>query len=224
MKSTWLPGAVLLLCCLLRAPAIRKLVEGGSLQLSLFDERDLAEITDPAYPGERLVVCKNPLLAEERTRKRNELLAATERELERIAQATARKRNPLRGKDKIAMRVGAVLERFKMGKHFDIDIDIEETSFRYGRKQDHIAAEASLDGLYVVRTSLAPELLDAEHTVAAYKSLSHAERAFRSFKTVDLKVRPIYHWAADRVRAHLFLCMLALRRVAHAPSPGAAAV
>jgi transposase len=191
----------------LRAPAIRKLVDGGSLQLSLFDTKDLAEITDPSYPGERLVVCKNPLLAAERTRKRNELLDMTERELERIAQATRRKKNRLKGQDKIAMRVGKVLQRFKMGKHFDIAIS--DNQLRYERKAGSIAAEAALDGIYVVRTSVPSELLDAEQTVAAYKGLSHAERAFRSVKTVQLKVRPIYHWTADRVRAHIFLCMLA---------------
>lgn len=191
----------------LRTTAIRKLVDSGSLQLSLFDEVDLAEITDPAFPDERLVVCKNPLLAAERERKRNELLEMTERDLERIVQATRRKRMRLKGKDKIAMRVERVIGRFKMRKHFAIEID--EDGFRYERKDESIAAEAALDGIYIVRTNVPGEQLDAEQTVAAYKSLSQVERAFRSLKTVDLKVRPIHHWSADRVRAHIFLCMLA---------------
>ena len=191
----------------LRAPAIRQLVDAGSLQLSLFDAKHLAEITDPAFPGERLVVCKNPLLAAERARKREDLLAATESELERIVAATCRKRQPLKGKAQIGMRVGKVLGRFKMGKHFDTRIT--DTSLCYARKSDTIAAEAALDGIYVIRTSVSDELLSSEETVAAYKGLSRAERAFRSLKTVDLKVRPIYHRSADRVRAHVLLCMLA---------------
>ena len=149
----------------LRAPAIRKLVDGGSLQLSLFDTRDMAEITDPSYPGERLVVCKNPLLAAERTRKRDDLLQATERELERIAAATQRKRNRLKGKDKIAMRVGKVLQLFMMGKQFHAIIGEDE--FRYDRKLESISAEAALDGVYVIRSSVPNELLDAEQTVVA---------------------------------------------------------
>ena len=191
----------------LRAPAIRKLVDSGSLQPSLFDEVDLAEITDPAFPDERLVVCKNPLLAAERDRKRNELLEMTERELERIVQATLRKRMRLKGKDKIAMRVERALGRFKMRKHFTIEID--EDRFCFARNDDNIAAEAALDGIYIVRTNVPREQLDAEQTVQAYKSLSLVERAFRCLKTVDLKVRPIYHRSADRVRAHILLCVLA---------------
>jgi len=191
----------------LRAPAIRQLVDGGSLQLSLFDEVDLAEITDPAFPHERLMVCKNPMLAAERERKRNDLLAMTERELQRILEATHRQNNRLKGKDKIAMRAGRVLERFKMSKHFAIEID--EDGFRYERKHESIAAEAALDGIYVVRTNVPRKDLDAEQVVAAYKGLSDVERAFRRLKTVDLKVRPIYHRSADRVRAHILLCMLA---------------
>jgi transposase len=191
----------------LRAPAIRKLVDAGSLQPSLFDTKQLAEITDPAFPNERLVVCKNPLLAAERARKREDLLAATESELDSIVAATSRKRQTLQGKDKIGMRVGKVLERFKMSKHFNTTIT--DTSFCYARKSDTIAEEAALDGIYVIRTSVSNELLNSEETVAAYKGLSHAERAFRSMKTVDLKVRPIYHRSAERVRAHVLLCMLA---------------
>jgi hypothetical protein len=191
----------------LRAPAIRKLVDSGALQLSLFDERDLAEIHDPAYPGERLIVCKNPLLADERARKRQDLLAATERELDQIVEATRRKRQPLRGKEAIALRVGKVWGRFKMAKHFRLTI--EEQRFLYERDEAKIAEEAALDGIYVLRTSVPAETLAAEQTVAAYKNLSKAERAFRSLKTVDLKIRPIYHHLADRVRAHVFLCLLA---------------
>jgi hypothetical protein len=191
----------------LRSPAIRGLIEGGALQLSLFDTRDLAEIRDPAYPGERLIACRNPLLADERARKRRDLLEATERELGRIGAATRRARNPLRGQDKIGLRVGAVRDRYKVGKHFLLQIT--EDSFSFERDEQHIAAETSLDGIYVVRTSLPAKTLGAEQTVLAYKSLSSVERAFRCIKTVDLKVRPIFHRLADRVRAHLLVCMLA---------------
>lgn len=190
----------------LRAPAIAGLVERGALQLSLFDERDLAEISDPAYPGERLVVCRNPLLAEERSRKRRELLAATERELEVIAKAALRARRPLRGKEKIGLRVGKVLGRFKMGKHFKLTI--EDDSFRYERDEQAIAAEMSVDGIYILRTSVTPARLTTDQVVQSYKSLAHVERAFRSLKTVDLHIRPIHHRKAGRVRAHVFLCML----------------
>lgn len=192
----------------LRAPAIRKLVEEGAFApVSLFDDRDLAEITSPSYPGERLVVCHNPLLAEERTRKRGELLQATEAELEKIAAATRRAKRPLRGQDKIGLRLGKVLNRFKMAKHFRIDIT--DDTFHYERDAEKIAEEAALDGIYIVRTSVSDKVLGAEETVRAYKGLSVVERAFRSFKTVDLKVRPIYHRSPGRVRAHVFLCMLA---------------
>lgn len=191
----------------LRSPAIQGLVEGGALQLSLFDTRDLAEIRDPAFPGERLIACRNPLLADERARKRRDLLAATERELGRISAATQRSRNRLQGQDEIGLRVGAVLNRYKVGKHFRLQIT--EKSFTFERDEQRIAAETSLDGIYVVRTSLPAETLGAEQTVLAYKSLSTVERAFRSIKTVDLKVRPIFHRLADRVRAHLLVCMLA---------------
>jgi len=191
----------------LRAPAIRKLVEGGVLQLSLFDERDLAEITAPEYPGERLVVCRNPLLSEERARKRQELLAATEVELDKIVAATGRERCPLRGREKIALRTGRIIHKYKMAKHFALDIT--EEHFGYRRDEARIAEEAALDGFYVIRTSVPAEVLDAEATVRAYKGLSRVERAFRSLKSVDLKVRPIYHHLAGRVRAHVFLCVLA---------------
>lgn len=191
----------------LRAPAIRKLVEGGSIQLTLFDERDLAEIRSEDYPGERLIVCRNPLLAEERRRKRLDLLQATERELAKIVQATRREKNPLRGKGEIALRIGKVINRYKMGKHFKLTIS--ETAFSFERRQEDIDREASLDGFYVIRTNVPKEVLTAEETVLNYKRLSRVERAFRSLKTVDLKVRPIHHRLADRVRSHVFLCMLA---------------
>ena len=191
----------------LRKPAIRSLMEAGAIQTSLFDERDLIEVQSPDYPGERLMVCRNPLLADEQTRKRESLLEATEVRLDQIVEATRRKRYRLKGQDRIGLRVGKVIGKYKMAKHFELDI--ADDSFSYRRKAESIAAEAALDGLYVVRTSLPEETLDAEGTVSAYKGLSRVERAFRSLKTVDLKVRPIYHYTADRVRAHVFLCMLA---------------
>jgi transposase len=191
----------------LRAPGIQALVESGALQLSLFDQQDLAEITHPAYPGERLIVCKNPLLAEDRARKRRELLAATEKALEDLAAATRRRMRPLQGNARIGVRVGKVLGRYKVGKHFTLDIS--DTSFRYQRDEAAIAREAALDGLYVIRTSVQTERLPAADAVRSYKRLAQIERAFRSLKTVDLKVRPIHHRKANRVRAHVFLCMLA---------------
>ena len=191
----------------LRAPAIRKLVAEGSLQPSLFDERDLAEITSPLYPNQRLVVCRNPLLAAQRRRKRQELLAATEKQLAKIAAAVARPQRPLGGADKIGLRVGKVVDRFKVAKHFRITIG--ETSFTYARDERKIASEAALDGFYVVRSSLPPDTLEPAQLVGAYKGLAKVERAFRRLKTVDLHVRPIHHHLPDRVRAHVLLCMLA---------------
>jgi transposase len=191
----------------LRAPAIKALLQGGALQLSLFDQRDMASITAPDFPGERLVVCRNPDLARERSRKREDLLAATERDLARIKAAVARKRDPLRGTAEIALAVGEVIDKYKVAKHFDLDIT--DTAFSFARKTAEIAAEAATDGIYVVRTSLPAETLDDAATVRSYKSLSLVERAFRCIKTVDLHVRPVYHRLADRVRAHVFLCMLA---------------
>jgi Transposase DDE domain len=191
----------------LRAPAIKTLAESGVLQMSLFDERDMAAITSPDYPGERLIVCRNPDLARERTRKRLDLLAATERDLADIAAAVARPKRPLRGKAEIALKVGAVVNRYKMAKHFQLDIG--DTSFAFHRNAAAIAAEAALDGIYVVRTNLPKRLLDDAATVGAYKSLAKVERAFRSLKTVDIHLRPIFHWTASRVRAHVLLCMLA---------------
>ena len=191
----------------LRGPAVRSLVESGAVQLSLFDETDLVEIRSDAYPGERLMVCRNPLLAEERARKREDLLRATEALLDPIVAATTREKRRLKGEDKIGVRVGKVVGKYKMAKHFELDI--EEDAFGYRRKPESIAAEAALDGLYVVRTSLPAGELGAEGAVRAYKRLSAVERAFRSLKTVDLKVRPVFHRTADRVRSHVFLCMLA---------------
>jgi len=192
----------------LRAPAIAALVEAGRVDMSLFDQQDLAEVSWPQqYPGQRLIVCRNPLLAAERARKRQDLLAATEKDLAVIATAVSRVSRPLRGADKIGLRAGKVIDRHKMAKHFGLEITDE--SFRYERDEAGIAAEAALDGFYVIRTNLPPEALDAQQTVRAYKGLSKAERAFRSLKTVDLKVRPIHHRLADRVRAHVLLCMLA---------------
>ena len=191
----------------LRAPAIQKLVETKALQLSLFDKMDLAEISSPDFPGERLIVCRNPLLAEERARKRRDLLAATERELARIATATTRASKPLRGKEKIGLRVGKMIGRFKMGKHFKLDI--QDDAFRFERDRAAIATESALDGFYVIRTTIEAKRLSAEDTVLTYKRLASVERAFRSMKTVDLNVRPIHHRKEERVRAHVFLCMLA---------------
>ena len=191
----------------LRAPAIRSLAEAGSLQLSLFDERDLATITSPDYPGERLVACRNPLLADERARKREDLLVATEKKLAAIAARVHRAKKPLRGKDKIALAIGRVIDKYKMAKHFDLNIT--DDRFTFARNTAKIGAEAALDGVYVVRTTVSEAVLDQTATVTAYKQLSTAERAFRSLKTVDIEVRPIYHRRADRVRAHVFLCMLA---------------
>jgi transposase len=191
----------------LRAPQIQSLLQGGTLQLSLFDQRDLAEITDPAYPNERLIACRNPLMAAERERKRKELVEATERQLNQIVAATQRTRNPLRGKTQIALRVGSVINRYKMRKHFRLTI--EETNFSFVRDEAGIAQEAALDGIYVIRTSVSAATLGAEQTVRAYKRRAQVERAFRSLKSVDLKICPIYHRLEQHVRAHVFLCMLA---------------
>ena len=192
----------------LRAPQIAQLAaEHGPFQPTLFDERNLIELTSQHFPDERLVVCRNPALAEERARKRLELLAATESELERIAAATQRQRNPLRGEQQIALRVGRVIGRFHMAKH--MELTITHTALSWQRRHQAIGQEAALDGLYVIRTSLPKAQLDAASAVAAYKSLAHVERAFRCMKTVDLQVRPVFHYSEPRVRAHVFLCMLA---------------
>jgi Transposase DDE domain len=189
----------------LRAPQINALVNDGALQLSLFDEQNLVEISHPDYPGERLVCCHNPALADERARKRGELLAATEKELDKIAAATGRQRRPLRGKDKIALRVGKVRNHYKMAKHFDLQIT--DDSFTFTRKDDQITAEAALDGIYVLRTSLPEHALGRDDVVGRYKDLADVERFFRALNT-ELDVRPIRHRLADRVRAHMFLRML----------------
>jgi hypothetical protein len=177
------------------------------LQLSFFDERDLAEIESPDFPGERLVVCKNPALAEERRCKRDELLDATEQDLKNIQKRIVSKRKPLRGADEIGMAVGAVLGRRKVGKHFNLTIT--DGSLSFTRDQAAIAKEAALDGFYVLRTNVPAEAINTDDTVRAYKSLARVERAFRCLKTTDLDIRPIYHWVSPRVRAHVFLCMLA---------------
>ena len=191
----------------LRAPTLRKLVNAGTVTPSLFDERDLAEVTSEEFPGERLIVCRNPLLAAERQRKRHELLAATEKDLETIAAATRRENRPFPGAAAIGVRVGKVINRYKMAKHFVTEITDERFTFR--RNEEKIATEKQLDGIYIVRSNVEPEQLDAAQTVRAYKDLSKVERAFRCFKSVDLKVRPLHHRRADRVRAHVLLCMLA---------------
>jgi hypothetical protein len=195
----------------LRAPAIKHLVEAGSIQLSLFDTQDLAEVTDPRYPGERLVVCYNPLLAEKRARKRADMLAATERELAKVVamveRGAAGGRAGLRGAAAIGERVGRVVNTYEMAKHFTRTIT--DTSSVYARNETAIAEEAALDGLYVLRTNVPQERLGTAAVVLAYKSLAQVERAFRHFKLSDLEVRPIYHYRERRVRAHLLLCMLA---------------
>lgn len=189
----------------LRSEQIKALVHGGDLQLGLFDKRNLLEMESERFPGERLVVCKNPSLAQERGRKREALLESTESALSKVVKAVDSGR--LRGKDKIALRVGRVVGRFKMAKH--LRLSIEDTHFSFERDPDSIAAEAALDGFYVVRSNLEPERMSAAQLVRSYKRLSVVERAFRGLKSVDLQVRPIYHRLEERVRAHIFLCMLA---------------
>ena len=192
----------------LRSSDIQDLVQREVLQPSLFDERDLAEIRcEEKFPGERLVVCRNPLLAQERSRKREELLQATEAALEKVRLATLRDKHPLTGEGAIAERVAKVIGKYKMAKHFCRRITHD--SFSYSRNHTRIDREKALDGFYVIRTNVPAHTLSPEQAVGVYKSLSQVERAFRSYKTVDLKVRPIYHHRASRVRAHVFLCMLA---------------
>jgi hypothetical protein len=198
----------------LRAPSVAALATSGALQMSLFDEVNLAEITHPDYPGERLVACRNPALAAERARKRQALLVATEADLGEVRTAVERERQALRGQDNIALRVGKVINRHKMAKHFELVI--ADDSFSFSRKEEQISAEAALDGIYVVRAS-APhtEALSAADLVVAYKDLKFNEAGFRSLKAIDLDLRPIYHYSEDRVRAHVFICMLALYLVWH---------
>src|SRR5262249_16000798 len=204
----------------LRAPQIAALAEDqGPLQMSLFDERDIAEITSPDFPGERLVACRNPALALERARKRRALLQATERQLERIAAAVAR-RPAKYDAARIGLAVGAVIDKHKVKKHFALDI--ADGRFAFRQREDEIAAEERLDGIYVVRTGLPADKVGTEQAVAAYKGLGLVERSFRTLKGVDMQVRPIYHWLSTRVKAHVFLCMLAYyvehhMRVALAP-------
>jgi hypothetical protein len=189
----------------LRGDQIEALVNSGNLQLGLFDERNLVEITSPKFPGERLVVCKNPALAEERARKREALLTATENELDKVRLSVAAGR--LLGEAEIGVRVGKVIGRFKVGKHFRLEI--ADDRFHFERLQEQISAEAALDGLYVIRSCVGPDKLSSEDLVRSYKLLAGVERAFRTLKSVDLQVRPIHHRLEDRVRAHIFLCMLA---------------
>ena len=191
----------------LRSPSIAKLRDQGHIQASLFDEKNLAEITSPDFPGERLIVCRNPLLAHRRATKREELLLATEKDLEKVREATQRARNPLRGQDRIGLRVGKKIDRHHVGKHFELTI--ADDIFSWKRNVEKIREEAALDGLYVIRTSLTKSEMSSEKSVEAYKSLANVERAFRSLKTVDLEIRPIYHRLSDRVKSHVFLCMLA---------------
>src|SRR5665647_1748681 len=196
----------------LRAPAIAALAaDDGPLQMSLFDQTNLAEITHPDYPGERLVACRNPALATERARKRLALLEATDTELAKIVAAVAAGR--LSGAGKIGIRVGKVIGRYKMAKHYILDISNDR--FAFTLDQDAIAAEVALDGIYVIRTTIGPEQMDAAKVVATYKSLARVERDFRSIKAIDLDLRPIHHWTQDRVRAHVFICMLAAYLVWH---------
>ncbi|MGC8473100.1 MAG: IS1634 family transposase [Candidatus Dormibacteria bacterium] len=190
----------------LRSPQIRKLVESGSLQLGLFDERNLAEIEDPEYPGERLVVCRNPLLAKERARKREALLEATEADLQSLVARV--NRGELHASGEIGVAVGRVINRHKVGKHFQLEIG--EGRLQVQRRHAQIAAEAQLDGIYVLRTSLGPDTMATADVVRSYKRLTKVERDFRALKTFNLQLRPIRHWNPDRVRAHIFLCMLAL--------------
>lgn len=191
----------------LRGPAIRELVETGCLQLSLFDQANLAEISSPEYPGERLVACFNPVLAEERRRKREELLEATEKELARIGREVTRRKRKLLPAAEIALKVGKVLNRFKVAKHFELTI--ADGVLRWQRRPDSIPREAALDGVYVVRTSETSSRCSGEDAVRRYKSLAQVERAFRCLKGIDLRIRPIHHRTADHVRAHILLCMLA---------------
>ncbi|OPF17861.1 tail length tape measure protein [Microcystis aeruginosa KW] len=191
----------------LTKPQIRKLAEVEVIQLGLFDQVNLVEFESEDYPDERLIACRNPLIAQKNQQQREALLEAVEKELDLIVQATQREKRALKGQDKIALRVGKVLNQFKVNKYYNLEIT--EEGFSYQRKLELIAQETALDGVYVLRTSLESTLMDAATTVKAYKSLSQVEEAFRCYKSIDLKVRPIYHYKGDRVKAHIFLCMLA---------------
>jgi hypothetical protein len=189
----------------LKSTQIRALVQGGTLQLGLFDERNLFEFSHPDFPGERLMACRNVDLGKLRAHKREALLAATEKELEKVHARI--ERGALTGRDKIGIRVGKVINKYKVGKHFALSV--EETHFEFQRLEEPIAAEAALDGLYVIRTSVPKTQMSSADAVRSYKALAEVERAFRSMKTIDLHVRPIHHHLEGRVRAHIFLCMLA---------------
>ncbi|AVQ71538.1 tail length tape measure protein [Microcystis sp. MC19] len=191
----------------LTKPQIRKLAEVEVIQLGLFDQVNLVEFESEDYPEERLIACRNPFIAQKNQLQREALLEAVEKELDLIVQATQREKRALKGQDKIALRVGKVLNQFKVNKYYNLEIT--EEGFSYQRKRELIAQETALDGVYVLRTSLESTLMDAATTVKAYKSLSQVEEAFRCYKSIDLKVRPIYHYKGDRVKAHIFLCMLA---------------
>jgi transposase len=193
----------------LKSASIRELVEQGQLQLGLFDERNLLEIESPEYPGERLLACRNPQLATLRAHKRVELLAATEKALQKLQQrvATGKGKHKLVGADAIGLAVGKVINKYKVAKHFELHIG--EASLSFERKLAVIEAEAALDGVYIIRTSVQAQQMEADDCVRNYKALANVERAFRSLKTVDLKVRPIHHRTEDRVRSHILLCMLA---------------
>ncbi len=186
---------------------IRQLAEKEGIQLGIFDERNLVEINSDLYPEERLIVCRNPLVAETNKIKRAELMKKTEEELDKIVVATTREKRKLKGKEEIGLRVGKVINKFKVGKYFDLNISAEE--FNYQRKKEVIEQEEKLDGIYIIRTSISAEKMDSKSTVKNYKSLSKVEEAFRCYKTIDLNVRPIYHYKNERVKAHIFLCMLA---------------
>lgn len=189
----------------LKSVQIRVLLKDGTLQLGLFDERNLFELTHPEFPGERLVACRNPELAESRGHKRRDLLEATTLELAKVRSMVEHKR--LRGRERIGLRVGRVVNKYKVAKHFELEIEDERFAFRI--REEGVAAEALLDGIYILRTPVPSEKMDSAQVVRSYKSLAQVERAFRSLKTVDLKIRPIHHRLADRVRSHIFLCMLA---------------
>ncbi|REJ43929.1 MAG: IS1634 family transposase [Microcystis flos-aquae DF17] len=191
----------------LTKPQIRKLAEVEVIQLGLFEQVNLVEFESEDYPDERLIACRNPFIAQKNQLQREALLEAVEKELDLIVQATQREKRALKGQDKIALRVGKVLHQFKVNKYYNLEIT--EEGFSYQRKLELIAQETALDGVYVLRTSLESTLMDAATTVKAYKSLSPVEEAFRCYKSIDLKVRPIYHYKGDRVKAHIFLCMLA---------------
>ena len=191
----------------LTKPQIRKLAEVEAIQLGLFDETNLVEFESEDYPGERLIACRNPLITEKNHLQREALLQVVEKELEKIVKATKREKRPLSGQDKIALRVAKVLNKYKANKYYTLDI--RESLFSFSRREELIAQEIALDGIYVIRTSVEETVMDAPTTVKAYKSLSQVESAFRCYKSIDLKVRPIYHYKGERVKAHIFLCMLA---------------